>query len=344
MKKTVLTIIAILLVFSIMGGCASTAPSQSGTGTTETSTATASGASEEGKFYPGTTVLTMSTWIGYAPLHLAVEMGFFEEEGVDVKISVIESAGDQRSALASGQVQGSASTLDTIVMSQSIGIDVTQVLALDYSNGGDGVVSLKEYNSLADLKGKNVAIDTTGGASLFWFNYMLKDQGLTMDDFNITNMGAGDAGTAFVAGQVDAAVTWEPWLTNAQNTDFGKVLYSSADYPGVIVDTVCLSKDYVENYPDSVKGIANGWYKALAYIQSNPDESYKIMADAMGQSVEDFLAVLPAVKFYDQTENVDYFDNQISDMCQKVSDIWIELGLMSTPVAPEDSYNGSFVK
>lgn len=348
MKKILSLLVVAMLTLSLLAGCGSSGTTGGSTDATDTAATgdatTTTDTTDEGQYCPDTTVLSMSTWIGYAPLHVALEKGFFAENGVEVEIAVIESAGDQRSALASGQIQGAATTIDTTVMSQSIGIDAIQILALDYSNGGDGVVAKNEYNSLADLKGKTVAIDTTGGASLFWFNYMLKDLGMTMDDFEIVNMGAGDAGTSFVAGQVEAAVTWEPWLTNAQNTDFGKVLLSSADYPGVIVDTLSMSKEYVDAYPDSVKGIVSAWYEALAYIETNPDDANQIMADAMGMPLEDFLATWSAVYFYDQAGNIAYFDTQIADMCQSVSDIWIELGLMENPVAPADSFDGSFLQ
>jgi len=344
MKKV--RLFALLLALAMTSALVLSGCSKTPAGTPEPTaspSATDNGASE-GKFYSGKTVIGTSTWVGYAPMYLAQEMGFFEDEGVEVEMKLIESAGDKKSALAANQIQGTCETLDTYIMSRSSGLDVVQTLMLDASTGGDGLVAKKEYNSLEDLRGATIAMATTGGASLFWFNYLCDQFGMTMDDFNIINMSAGDAGTAFVAGQVDAAMTWEPWLTNASKTDFGKVLYSSTDYPDVIVDSLGLSADYVKNYPDSVRGIVNGWYKALDYMETNPDDAYKIMAEVMGQSVEDFKGSVTAVTFYDQEGNIDYFTNKMKNMCQMASDLWIKLKLMENPVDPETCYNGSFIQ
>lgn len=357
MKKTkrmaAFMLTAAMAMTFMLAGCGSkeaaesSASSAAGTASTA-STGTAAESStgtETGALYDGQTVISCSTWIGYAPLHVALEKGFFKDEGIDVDVKVIESAGDRKTALAANKIQGIASTIDTLVMTNGAGIPVTQVLALDTSYGGDGVISKKEFNSLADLKGKKVALDSTGGASLFWFNYILDEQGLTMKDFDIQSMTAGDAGAAFVSGNVDAAVTWEPWLTNANKTDFGKTLISSKDYPDIIVDTLAFRKDFTEKYPGTIQKIVNAWFKALDYSKSNPDDADAIMAKAMGQSVEEFRATLPTVKFYEKDENAKYFsEGKMETMCKKASDLWVKMGLMEKAVEPKDCYSDAFSK
>jgi len=115
---------------------------------------------------------------------------------------------------------------------------VRQVLALDDSHGGDGMVAKKEIKTIKDLKGKTVAAQLGGGASYFWLAYVLGQNGLKLSDLKLVDMKAGDAGSAFVAGKVDAAVTWEPWLSKARETPFGHVLLSSDRTPGIIVDSL----------------------------------------------------------------------------------------------------------
>src|SRR4030043_2492421 len=60
--------------------------------------------------------LGMSTWLGYAPLYLAKEKGFFKKQGVEVEVVVIESPADRRAAFAADKIQGMATTVDTHVM------------------------------------------------------------------------------------------------------------------------------------------------------------------------------------------------------------------------------------
>jgi NitT/TauT family transport system substrate-binding protein len=164
--------------------------------------------------------LGMSTWLGYAPLYLAKEKGFFQKQGVDVEVVVIESPSDRRAAFAADKIQGMATTVDTHVMTAAAEnpIPVKQVLALDDSHGGDGMVAKKEIKTIKDLKGKTVAAQLGAGASYFWLNYVLSQNGMKLADLKAIDMKAGDAGSAFVAGKVDAAVTWEPWLSRAKAT------------------------------------------------------------------------------------------------------------------------------
>ena len=169
---------------------------------------TACGSSSSGK-KDDTVTISFTTWIGYAPLFIAKEKGIFEKNGVNVDLRVIESAGDIKSAIASGAIQGYAQTIDTVIMGIGAGLDSTQVLALDTSDGGDGIVCKNEYNSIEDLRGKKVALDTSGGASLFYFNYVIGQYDMSMDDFDIQNMSAGDAGSAFVA-------AWMPLLPGSR--------------------------------------------------------------------------------------------------------------------------------
>lgn len=299
---------------------------------------------DDKELYADTVNVTFTTWIGYAPMFIAKEKGIFEKNGVDVNIQIIESAGDIKAAAMAGQVQAYANTVDTVTMAAGAGLDFVQVLALDTSDGGDGVVAKKEYESIADLKGKSIALDTTGGPSLFYFNYLIQKENLSMDDFNVQNMSSGDAGSAFVGGKVEAAVTWEPWLTNAKDTDFGTVLYSSKDEPGLIADTLCFSRDFIEKYHDTVQAVVDSWFEALEFIETNQEEAYEIMAESQGMTVEDFEATLPAVSYYDEDMNKKYFtEGRLEEICQQASDLWVELDFMENAVEPADIIDSSFV-
>ncbi len=306
------------------------------------------GSSEESVdgLYDETISISFTTWIGYAPFFVAKEKGIFEKNGVDVDLRVIESAADIKSALMAGQIQGYAQTPDTIIMGLAAGTDAVQVLNLDTSRGGDGIVCKQEFNSIEDLAGHTVAIDTSGGASLFYFNSLIRDLGLTMDDFDIQNMSAGDAGSAFVAGRVDAAVTWEPWLTNAKQTDFGKVLRSSDQDPGIICDSLGFTSEFIRDYPDSVQAIVDSWFEALDMIneEETHDECIEIMAESQGMTVDEFNATLPSVQYYDKEMNEDFVGGGgLQELCEKAAGIWYELGMVKEEIDCSNAVDKSFV-
>ena len=293
-------------------------------------------------------IIGQSSWLGYAPLFIAQDKGFFKAHGADVTVQSIESKSDSKSALAADRIQGISTTADMHVMNASSGLDIVQVLALDTSAGGDGIVAKKEYDSIEALKGKKVALDMSGSATFFWFQYLLDQKGLKLEDFDIQNMSGGDAGAAFVAGKVDAAVTFQPWLSKAEGTDFRHTIINSKASPGVIVDTFAMKKDYVKAHPEVAKAIVGGWYDALAFLKEHPEEAIEIISKHIGQKPEDVKKQLGDVEFYDEAGNKTYFGTKenpgefykVTDMANQ---LWLKLNIISKGVKAEDIIDGSFL-
>lgn len=322
----------------VAAGCGGSTGTSSGSGS-----GTGSGSAQSEKV-----IIGQSSWIGFAPLYIAEEKGFFKEHGADVEIQSIESKTDSKTALAADRIQGVSTDMSTQVMNAAAGIDLAQILALDTSAGGDGIVAKKEYNSIEDLKGKKIALDTTGGADYFWFQYLLQQKGMTLKDFDVQNMSAGDAGAAFVAGKVDAAITWQPWLSKAEKTDFGHTIIDSKASPGVIVDTFAMKKSYIKDHPQVAKAIVAGWYEAINYMKSNPDDAIAIIAKRMGEKPESIKSELNDVKFYDQAGNKAYFgtaDNQgdFYKVTALAAKLWKDLGLVNKDVDAASIIDGSFL-
>ena len=294
--------------------------------------------------------LGMSTWLGYAPLYLAKEKGFFQKRGIDVEIVVIESPADRRAAFAADKIQGMATTVDTHVMTAAAEnpIPVKQVLAMDDSNGGDGIVAKKEIKTVKDLKGKTVAAQLGAGASYFWLNYVLSQNGLKLSDIKAVDMKAGDAGAAFVAGKVDAAVTWEPWLSKAKETPFGSVLLSSDKTPGIIVDSLAFKPAYLKAHGDDVKKIIAAWNEAVKFGADNPKDADAIMAKFTNQKPEEFTKEKGGVRFYGEKENKEYFGTaqkpgSLYKVTQRAADVWFELKFIKTKPKAADLIDGSFL-
>jgi NitT/TauT family transport system substrate-binding protein len=294
--------------------------------------------------------LGMSTWLGYAPLYLAKEKGFFQKRGIEVEVVVIESPADRRAAFAADRIQGMATTVDTHVMTAAAEnpIPVKQVLALDDSNGGDGMVAKKEIKTIKDLKGKTVAAQLGAGASYFWLNYVLAQNDMKLSDLKAVDMKAGDAGAAFVAGKVDAAVTWEPWLSRAKDTPFGSVLLSSDKTPGIIVDSLAFKPEFLNRRGDDVKKIVAAWNEAVQYAAQNPKDADAIMAKFTGQKPEEFTKEKSGVRFYGEKENKEYFGTpqkpgQLYTVTQRAADLWFDLKLIKTKPKATDLVDGSFL-
>ena len=298
----------------------------------------------------GTLSLGHTTWVGYGTLYLARDLGYFKEQGLDVEFTVIEESAMYMAAQASGKISGSASTIDEILKYRSKDFCFKAVAALDESHGGDGVLVGKDVTSLDQLKGKAVAVNE-GSVSQFWLSYLLKQKGMNMSDLEVQNMTADDAATAFIAGRVPAAVTWEPHLSLVKQKGQGKVLIDSSETPGVIVDVVALSCDVIDKQPDDVKALVKGLYKAVEFAKNNPDKAHEIMAKGVGgylSDPKDLAEAAKGVKFYDQAMSEQLLgtpgkEGDIAGIIKLANETWTQLQGKTYDVSYEDLVDTRFV-
>jgi NitT/TauT family transport system substrate-binding protein len=290
-----------------------------------------------------------STWVGYGPFYIAREKGFFKDEGVEVESVIMEDTTLKMGALLAGQIDLAASTSDEFPIYLKPGKSVKYLLAVDYSNGGDGSAANKAIKTVADLKGKKVAFEH-GSISQFFLNVLLKRNGLTQADIEPVNMTAADAGTAFVAGQVDAAVTWEPALSLGAQSKNGHLLASSSEVPGVIVDVVAVTPETIAAHGPELKAFSRAWYKALDFLAKNPDEAYAIMAKGIGgwiEKPEDFKAAAGGIKYLDKAGNAELFGSadKPGTLYKNVADaieLWKGFQKVQVDVTPKDIIDQTF--
>src|SRR3954464_1951347 len=128
-----------------------------------------------------------STWVGYGPLYIARDKGIFKKNAVDVDLIVMEDPKERFPTLMADRIQMIASTVDTALLYLKKPTDFQYVVAIDDSNGGDGIVAVKDIASIKDLKGKKVAVNE-GSVSQFYLNVLLAKNGLKETDLNTVNM------------------------------------------------------------------------------------------------------------------------------------------------------------
>src|SRR5215207_5087366 len=126
----------------------------------------------------------ISGWTGFAPITLAKEAGIYARNGLDVTIKKIPQA-SRHLAIASGDVQCAATTVETWIVWNANGVATTQLFQLDKSYGADGLVVRKDTASIKDLKGKTVAASAPGTAPYFTLAWFLKKNGLSVRDVSV---------------------------------------------------------------------------------------------------------------------------------------------------------------
>ena len=286
--------------------------------------------------------VAMSGWTGFAPITLAKETGIFKKNGIEVEIKKMPTS-NRHQAMAAGEVQAITTTVDTHLLYASSGVDVTQVLVLDSSHGGDGIVVRDAINGLADLKGKQVAVQY-GGVPQFWLAYVLKKNGLSIGDVQTVNLQPSDAANAFVAGQFDAAVTYEPYLSKVREAK-GKIIVTSDQTPGVIIDTLAFQPDYIQKNPKVVKAFVDSWFEALDEIRKDEKKAFEIMGRDVNQTPEQFAASAKFVRWYDKEGNVEYLTKTMPTFIKEVQDVMLEAKLIrKAPPSLDSMTDTSFVK
>ncbi|MZQ84628.1 aliphatic sulfonate ABC transporter substrate-binding protein [Paenibacillus sp. 5J-6] len=330
-KRMVFLMMALLLAFTVVSGCSS-----------KEAASTAAGGSDQ------PIKLALSPWPGWFVWYLVKEKGFFEKNGVKVDLVWFPVYSDSLSALASGKVDANSQTLSDTLAPASKGIPLKAVLVNDNSNGGDGVVVKPNINSLQELKGKKVATEL-GTVDHLLMLTALEKAGLAEKDVSYTNMTVNDAGPAFISGNLDGAVLWEPFLSKAIQEGKGKLLFSSKDTPGLIPDLLVFKAEITKNRPEDVKKILNAWFDALDYWKANPEESLQIMAKAAETPVDEYKAGVDSVKIFQLEDNVKAFQkgdsySSLHYTSQKTAEFLKGLEMLTTIPKAESFLDGHFVE
>jgi NitT/TauT family transport system substrate-binding protein len=160
-----------------------------------------------------------------------------------------------------------------------------------------------DIKTLQDLKGKTVGAEP-GLPPHFVLMYLLFKNGMSLSDINLKDMTTQDAASAFAGGKLDGAGIYEPYLTTAKQQRPGsRVVISSAQTPGLIVDLIFARADAISKHPDAIKTVIAGWHKAMAFIKTNPDAAYPIMAKAFDLPINEFKDTVSGIKWLDLDDN-----------------------------------------
>jgi len=268
-----------------------------------------------------------SGWTGFAPLTLAKEAGIFKKNGLDVDLKKIPQK-DRHLAIASGDVQCAATTVETWVVWNAGGVATKQIFQLDKSYGADGMAVRNGVAKIADLKGKTVAASAPGTAPYFTLAWFLKKNGLSVKDVTVVNLEPAAAAQAFVAGQNDAAMTYEPYLSTVRAApQAGKIIATTLDYP-MIMDTFGCTPKFLADNPKAAKALADSYFDAIDMIAKEPKKSFDIMGADVKQTGEQFEASQKYLRWQDRAANRKFFAGEHAQFTKEAADLLLEVGII----------------
>jgi NitT/TauT family transport system substrate-binding protein len=285
----------------------------------------------------------ISGWTGFAPLTLASQAGIFKKNGLDVTIKKIPQK-DRHLAIASGDIQCAATTVETWISWNASGIATKQIFQLDKSYGADGMATRNDVASIKDLKGKTVAASAPGTAPYFTLAWMLKKNGLSVRDVTVVNLEPAAAAQAFVAGQNDAAMTYEPYLSTVRAApDKGKIIATTLDYP-MIMDTFGCTPKFLTDNPKAAKALADSYFEAVALIERDQAKSYEIMGSDVKQSGEQFGNSAKYLRWQDKAANQKFFAGEFQTFTKEAADLLLEIGIIKSIPKIDDLVDTSFIQ
>jgi NitT/TauT family transport system substrate-binding protein len=269
----------------------------------------------------------MSGWTGFAPLTLAKEAGIFKKNGLDVTLKMIPQK-DRHLAIASGDVQCAATTVETWIVWNAGGVATKQIFQMDKSYGADGMAVRNNIAKISDLKGKTVAASAPGTAPYFTLAWFLRKNGLNVKDVTVVNLEPAAAAQAFVAGQNDAAMTYEPYLSTVRdNPQAGKIIATTLDYP-MIMDTFGCTPKFLADNPKAAQALANSYFEAVDMIRREPFKSFEIMGAPTKQSGEQFAKSAAYLRWQDKAANQKFFAGEFQAFNKDAAEVLLETGIV----------------
>jgi NitT/TauT family transport system substrate-binding protein len=272
----------------------------------------------------------ISGWTGFAPLTLAKEAGIFRKNGLDVAVKKIPQK-DRHLAIASGDIQCAATTVETWVVWNANGVATKQIFQMDKSYGADGMAVRDDIRKIADLKGRKVAASSPGTAPYFTLAWMLKKNGLSVKDVSVVNLEPQAAANAFVTGQdISAAMTYEPYLSSVRaNPSAGKIIATTLDYP-MVMDTFGCTPKFLADNPKAGQALADSYFEAVEMIRRDPKKSFEIMGADVKQSAEQFEGSQKYLRWQDKAANQKFFAGEHQAFSKEAADLLLEIGIIKS--------------
>lgn len=248
--------------------------------------------------------IAYSDWPGWVAWEVAIQKGWIKQAGVDAEFLWFEY-GPSMEAFTAGKVDAVMVTNGDALVTGANGAKNVVVMVTDYSNGNDQIVARPGITSVKELKGKKIGLEVGLVEHLMLLN-ALKKNGMTEADVTIVNTPTNQTPQVLASGQVDAIAAWQPNAGQAINALAGsKAIYTSADEPGLIYDTITVSPQSLATRRAEWVKLVSVWNRVLNYINepSTRPDALKIMAARTGSTPEDYAAFISGTRFLTLAES-----------------------------------------
>lgn len=287
--------------------------------------------------------------IFYAPMYVAIEEGYFAEEGIDLELVTGFGADKTMTAVLTGEADigfmGSESTVYTYAGgTQDYVVNFAQLT----QRAGNFLVAREKTDSFSwdMLKGKSVLGGRAGGMPEMVFEYILEKNGIDpKTDVKIDqSIDFGSTAAAFAGGQGDYTIEFEPHATTLEKKGEGYVVASLGEDSGYVPYTsFSAKKSYLQNNKDTVQAFTNALQKGMDYVQTHtPEEIAKVIAPQFAETDFDTLATIVERYYNQNTWKGDLiFEKDSFELLQNILD---DAGVLKNRVPYEELVTTEFAE
>jgi len=338
MKRLIYTLIAIIVIIIVVG-CTTLISNN----TVDTSSG------DNTILLHRITISEVTHSVFYAPQYVAINLGFFKDEGLDIELMNGGGADKVMTAVLSNDVQiGFAGPEASIYVYNEGSNDYTQVFAQVTKRDGSFLISRIQEKDFKweNLVGKHILPGRKGGVPYMTLQYVLKQHGINTDtDLNFDNSISFDAMTgAFLGGTADYVTVFEPTATNIEMEGKGYIVASVGEAADEIPFTAYFAKkSYIEQNPDIIQKFVNAISKGQIWVQNHTAEE---VANAVISSFPDTdLNVLTTViERYKQIDAWNDTPFMTEDSFNRLQNVMIEAGELQQTAPYDKIVNNTFIK
>lgn len=239
-------------------------------------------------------------WPGYGGHHVALKKGFYDQAGLKVQDTLFPSNTEEITAFLTGKLDLAWLTFGDVAQMVAKDPSLRVIFLCDYSNGSDGILG-RGIKSPDQLKGKTIARENVLFENVLLRAYLEKG-GLTEKDVTLQDMPAPEAATAFAAKRVDAAVTYEPFLTKSAKEGAGEVIFSSKD-TNLIADVLVTRQSIIESRKTELLSYLKAADQGVKLLKSGNAEAINIVAEKLAIKPEELKEQLAGITLFDAEGN-----------------------------------------
>ncbi len=282
-------------------------------------------------------------WTGYETLYLARDLGYYDQQ--PIKLVDYPSGTEEVRAYRNHEIEGAGLSIDQALSIAATQDNIKIITIMDVSHGGDVILGKPEIANIKALKGKRVGVESTA-LGAFFISRALEKNGMSVKDIQIVSLELTEHERAYKQGKVDAVVTFGPARIKLLAAG-AKLLFDSSQIPGEIVDILAVSKEAITNSSDTIQSLVNGRFRALDYLEKNPQDAASRIAKRTQVTPEQILNAFKGLRQPNLQENqklLDKSDPALVNSMRKLVQIMVENKLLPKAIDPVNLLDDRFVK